>query len=282
MESFENFVEALQTKWSSGTPTLYGWQHIMFLLLMVAAVVLVCLFAKKLSDKQFRLIMLIMGCTLLVLEVGKQLVFAYKGDGTWDYDWAQFPFQFCSMPMYIMVIVGALKECKFRDYLCSFLATFGLFAGIIVMFYPSTVLSEMVFRFSQSMIHHASMVICGFIVIISGKVKFEHKTIFKAIAVFSVCVSMAFIINIVYHASGMTDKFNMFWIGPYCNSDLVVFDKIGSALNIGADHIHIGNFVFVLIYILAFSAAAYIVLLCEILGHKLACKGKSEVHDKIK
>lgn len=269
MEFFETFVEALQTKWSTGKPTLYGWQHLMFLGIMIVAIVLVCLFCKKLTDKQFRIIMLVMGCALLVLEVGKQLVFAYRGDGKWDYDWSQFPFQFCSMPMYIMVLVGCLKECRFRDYLCSFLATFGLFAGIIVMLYPSTVLSSMIFRFSQSMIHHSAMVVAGFIVIVSGRVKLEHKTIIKAIAVFSVCVFMAFIINIVYHASGMTDKFNMFWIGPYFNSDLVVFDKIGSALNIDADHLHIGNFVFLAIYILAFSLASYLILLIEMLVYNI-------------
>lgn len=274
MEYFEKFIEFLQTEWSTGKPTLYGWQHLMFLGIMMVAIVLVCLFGKKLTDKQFRIFMLVIGLTLIILEVFKQLVFAYRGDGEWKYFWKQFPFQFCSVPMYVMVLVGCLKECKFRDYLCSFLATFGLLAGLIVMFYPSTVLSSMVFRFSQSMIHHSAMVVAGFIVIVSGRVKFEHKTILKAMSVFAVCAVMAFLMNIIFRLCGNTDKFNMFWVGPYESSDLPVFDKIGEALNISANYLHIGNFVFLIIYILAFSLASYLILLGEILIHKAVDKNQ--------
>lgn len=272
MSWLDKFMVTIQAEWEK--PTLYGWKHLLFLAVMIGLVVLVCCSCRKISDTRFRGIMLGIGITLLVLEIFKQLIFAYDKDsgGIWKYDWKQFPFQFCSVPMYIMVIVGCLKECKFRDYLCSFLATFGLFAGIIVMLYPSTVLSTIIVRFCQSMIHHLAMVVGGFVVIVSGKVKLEHKTILKSTAVFCVVVCMAFLINIIFHLSGNTASFNMFYIGPFSDSDIPVFHQIGEKLNISADHIHLGNFAFLLIYIVGFTLAAYIILLIEMGMHKLLSK----------
>lgn len=268
MNALEKIIAFMQIEWQK--PTLYGWKHLMFLGLMAIAIVIIFKKCKKLTDKQFRIIMASFGGVLILLEIFKQLNFAFDSEtGVWEYAWKQFPFQFCSVPMYVMLLVGILKESKFRDYLCSFLATFGLFAGLIVMIYPSTVLSTIIFRFCQSMIHHIAMVLGGLIVVVSGRVKFEHKTILKGMSVFSVIVGMAFIMNIVFHMSGNTSSFNMFYIGPYSNSDIPVLKQIGIALNISADSIHIGNFAFLIIYIAGFSMAAYIILLIEIYIKKL-------------
>lgn len=219
--------------------------------------------------------MLTIGITLIILEILKQLNFSYDYEDGWEYNWKQFPFQFCSTPMYVILIVGCLKECKFRDYLCSFLATFGLFAGIVVMIYPSTVLSSIIFRFSQSMLHHIGMIMGAVVVIVSKKVKFEHTTMFKAIAVFSVVVTAAFLMNIIFHLSGNSSSFNMFYIGPYSDSDIPVLHQIGILLNISADKLHVGNFVFLIIYIIGFSLCSYIILLIEIYINKILSSNKS-------
>lgn len=269
MNWLEKFIALLQFEWEK--PTLYGWKHLIFLALMIVGIVVVCMTCKNLSEKQFKTTMLILGIVLLVLEVFKQLVFSYdSATNTWEYDWKQFPFQFCSTPMYIMFLVGLLKECKFRDYLCSFIATFGIFAGAIVMFYPSTVLSGVVFRFCQSMIHHTLMVIGGMIVVVSKKIKFEHKTILKSMAVFAILLVIAVIMNIVFHLSGNSSSFNMFYVGPFDSCDIPVLHDIGNSLNIDADHLHFGNFVFILLYFIAFSMAGYLILLLEIFINKKA------------
>lgn len=281
MNWFEKFMSILQYEWKS--PTLYGWKHLLFLAIMIGGIVIVCLTCKKLTEKQFRIIMIAFGSVLMVLEIFKQLVFAYKADtNTWEYDWKQFPFQFCSVPMYVMFLIGVLKDCRFRDYLCSFIATFGLFAGLAVMAFPSTVLSDIIFRFCQSMIHHSSMVVGATVVIVSKRVKFEHKTILKAMAVFATVMGIAVIMNIVFHLSGNTASFNMFYIGPYDSCDIPVFQQIGNALNIDANYLHLGNFVFILIYFLAFSLAGYLILLLLMLLNKISsskCIKKEIVSD---
>ena len=267
MNWFEKFIALLQFEWDK--PSLYGWKHLIFLALMIVGVVVVFVTCKNLSEKQFKILMLTLGIILLVLELFKQLVFSYdSATNTWEYDWKQFPFQFCSTPMYVMFLVGLLKECKFRDYLCSFLATFGIFAGVIVMFYPSTVLSAVAFRFCQSMIHHSLMVIGGMIVVVSKKIKFEHKTILKSMLVFAIFLVIAVIMNIVFHLSGNSASFNMFYVGPFDSCDIPVLHDIGNSLNIDADYLHLGNFIFILLYFIAFSIAGYLILLLEIFINK--------------
>lgn len=264
MNTLEKIVAFMQSEMQK--PTLFGGAHLFWLALTVLGIVAICLTCKKLSDKKFRMILLIVGASLLTLEVFKQLNFAYDAEtDVWDYYWKQFPFQFCSVPMYVMVAVACLKEGKVRDCLCAFLATFGLFAGMIVMVYPATVLSEIIFRFSQSMAHHSAMLIVGVLMFVSGKVKIEHKTILKALPVFATCVVLAFTMNIIHHASGNTDSFNMFYIGPYDDCDIPILDKIGEALKIESEKLHIGNFAFVFIYIVGFSIAAYVILLFAML-----------------
>ena len=279
MNWFEKIIAFMQSEMPK--PTLFGWVHLVWIAVAIGLIVLVCFKCRNLTEKQFRIILLVVGCVLIVFEIFKQLNFAYDAaTDTWDYEWKQFPFQFCSVPMYVMLFAAALKEGKLRDYLCSFLATFGLFAGLIVLLYPATVLSPVVFRFSQSMIHHIALLVIGVIMFVSGKVKIEHKTILKAIAVFAVCVAIAFVMNVVYHATGNPDSFNMFYIGPHSKSDLPVFADIGKALHIEYDHVHFGNFVFALLYIIAFSIAAYIVLLTAMLIRKIYTKIQTRKENK--
>lgn len=142
------------------------------------------------------------------------------------------------------------------------------------MIYPSTLLSDMIFRFCQSMIHHLVMVVAGVIVIVSGKAKLEHKTILKAIPVFAVLVYTAFTMNIIFHTTGNTASFNMFYIGPFSNSDMPVFKQIGQALNIASDTIHFGNFAFLFIYVIGFSLASYILFLIPLIIKKIMARKK--------
>jgi len=80
------------------------------------------------NDKQDKNILLVCSIIMLAFEVYKQLVFTVEKD-VWDYQWYVFPFQFCSVPMYVAFITAFLKPGKVKNAMYNFLGTFGLFVG---------------------------------------------------------------------------------------------------------------------------------------------------------
>ena len=53
------FVAFMQTEIAK--PTLFGWNHLLWLAVAIIGIVVVCLTCRKLTDKQFRIILLSVG-----------------------------------------------------------------------------------------------------------------------------------------------------------------------------------------------------------------------------
>lgn len=249
MDFFASVLRILDA--SMPTPSAYGWFHLMWIGITVVAAVLLCKY--KPNPKKT---LLAVAITVLVLEVYKQInyTFSYEGGITADYQWYAFPFQFCSTPMYVGLLAGLTKPGKFHDALCAYLATFAVFAGAAVMAIPGDVFISTIGINVQTMICHGSMVFIGVYLLQSGYVKLEHKTILKAAPVFAVCVAMAAVMNEIAYCTGLleTESFNMFYISPHCEPHLLVYSSVQEAV----------AFPWCLVlYILGFTAAAYIVLL---------------------
>ena len=84
--------------------------------------------------------------------------------------------------------------------------------------------------------------------------KAEHKTILKAIPVFAVCVSIAVILNEVMVLSGIVgdETFNMFYVSRHFDCTLPIYSLVHNSVPFPVN---------LLIYILGFSIAAYVMLL---------------------
>ena len=259
MEEILRFLDARMTQ-----PVPYGWFHILSLVLTAAVTVLLCRFGKN-WDK--RKVVLNTAILVAILEVYKQInfSFSYQDGITFDYQWYAFPFQFCSTPMYIGLLAGLWKRGKVHDAACAYLATYAVFAGVCVMLYPVTVFVPQIGINIQTMICHGSMIVIGVYLLYTGYVKPAHKTILKAIPVFVVCVGMAVVMNEIAHASGLLERetFDMFFISPYGTPSLPVYSLVQNVV----------AFPWCLvIYILGFSLAAYIMLLLAMGIAKLAKK----------
>lgn len=267
MNWFEQILAGLDGKME--TPTAFGWFHLMCWFLVIVITVFLCMFAVKLRHnkeqlaKYTRIVVLTFGILVILLEVYKQLNFSFtpsEDGGTWKYQWYAFPFQFCSTPMYVALVAGCVKKGKFQEFLYSYLATFALFAGLCVMFYPGDVFVSTTGINIQTMVCHGGMVVMGVFLWFSGQVKFEWKTILKALSVFCVLVTMALIMNIIFHSTGKTDTFNMFFISPYLPCTLPILSMIFDAVPYP---------IFLLIYIIGFTLAAFIMLACAMGINKL-------------
>ena len=253
-------------------PQIYGWFHILWLVITVVSTVLLCRWGKKASHRQVCNIVLAVAVIVAVLEIYKQVnyTFSVMEDGSIraDYQWYAFPFQFCSTPMYVGLLAGVIRKGKVHQALCAFLSSYAIFAGVCVMLYPADVFIQTIGINIQTMICHGSMITVGVYLLYSGHVKAEHKTILKAVPVFATGVALAAVMNEIAYASGLleSETFNMFFISPHCDPSLPVYSLVQQ---------HVPYPWCLIIYILAFSLAAYIILLLAIGAKRLSNNKKT-------
>lgn len=264
MTFWQSFLALLDS--SMETPQPYGWFHLLWFVLSFVALIPLLRYPKKQDGAHIRRVVLITALVVIVLEIYKQInySFSYEDGIAFDYQWYAFPFQFCSTPMYIGLLAGLTKKGRIHESLCAYLATYAMFAGVAVMFYPTTVFIDTIGINIQTMICHGSMITIGIYLLATGYVPLKHKTILKALPVFAVCVTLAVVFNEIAHQTGLleTETFNMFFISPYCDPSLPVYSLIQGVVPFP---------LCLILYVLGFTAAGYILLL---LGMGIAALSK--------
>lgn len=254
MDFFAKILELFDLKMK--TPTLFGWFHVLWLLITAATAVLLCVTHKKDDTEHAKRVVIATTVTVILFEIYKQInySFSYSDGIKFDYQWYAFPFQFCSMPMYIGALTAVFRKGKIHKSLMAFLATYAVFAGICVMIYPNDVFIDIIGINIQTMICHGSMIALGVYLFVSGTVELSHKTFLRAFPVFACCICVAMILNEIAYASGLLarETFNMFFISPHCEGTLPVYSLVQRVV----------PFPFcVIIYFAIFSLAAYVILL---------------------
>lgn len=253
-------------------PTIYGWFHLLFIAITVAATIFLCKKFKNPSEKTTRKILFVFAVISIVLEIYKQINYTFTYDGQkiiTDFQWYAFPFQFCSTPMYVALLAVFIKQKRVHMALCAYLATFSTFAGLCVYAYPEQVFISTIGINIQTMVCHGAMIVIGIWLLYCGYVKSKHKTIVPAIAVFGIMIVIATVMNEIANSNGLLERetFNMFYISPHCEPSLPVYSLVQGVV----------PYPFCLIiYLLAFSAAAYIILLISMLIIKLRRKKEAE------
>lgn len=252
MEFLRSLLKLLDTEMER--PTSYGWYHVLCLLICAACVVWAVVCGRNAKEKTVRRIVLVTSLVVIALEVYKQINYTFgDGSGAPSYQWYAFPFQFCSTPMYVGLLAGLTKKGKLHDSLCAYLATYAVFAGVCVMVYPNDVFIRTVGINIQTMICHGSMPVIGALLLASGHVRLEKRTILKALPVFLSCVGIAAVLNEVAYFTGILEEhtFNMFFISPHCAPSLAVYSTVQEILPFP---------LCLIVYVLGFTAAAFVML----------------------
>lgn len=264
MNAFETFIYFFQKP--SATPTIFGWYHIVCLIVMIALITLIFIFRHKITQKGVKYTVLTVGLLLLIFEIIKQLVYSFSWNNatqtaSWSYQWYAFPFQFCSTPMYLMILAGLCKKGKLQNALYAYLATFALFGGLAVMIYPGDVFSSTLYINFQTMFWHGSMTVIGFLLWATKSVECKQKSTLKASFVFLAVLSLAMLSNYIWKwAGGIStgQTFNMFYISPFYPCTLPLLSII---------YTKVPYIVFLLSYILGFILVSYIIVLIAIAIH---------------
>jgi len=225
-----------------------SWFHYLSLVLVVIAIIFLTKMFKHANQKQTKSIILVIGVILIGFEIYKQIIFSYSND--WHYRWYAFPFQFCSTVMFASLVVGLSKNKQLNETMISFLATFSLFAGIAVMFYPGDVFVDTIGINIQTMVHHGLMAALGVSLIFSKKVSLSAETLFKGLLPMAFFWMVAILLNgIVNNYYPNIGVFNMFLINPRYHTSLPILSMIQPKVSAP---------VFQMIYLLGITFVSYI------------------------
>lgn len=278
-------LEILKYKFPNGTPQSYGLFHILCILVILTGVVLFTVFFKDADDKKFRKMLLVVWLVLIFIELYKE--FTYRHDWHFDengklinvtYTWSLFPFQFCSTSFYTLPLVIFLPNGKVRNAVMAYISTFVMFAGLLVTFVPNDVFVPQIGICIQTMIQHGLQLAIGILITVRNREKLVDfrsilKYLYPGIIVFACMASIAISLNeIVYHtniANGET--FNMFFISKHYPCTLLILSGIYSMVPYG---------VFLVIYLVGFTLVAFIMIMSQIGGIKLASYIKSKKNAK--
>jgi len=272
MNFFEKIIYALQGTMT--TPTNYGIFHLCSILLVVIATILLCVFMRNASDKAFRRLVLISWIVIAILEIYKQIVFSFNyedGKVIWDFQWYAFPFQFCSMQLYLLPFVVFLKDGKIRNAIIAFLATFSLFGGLAVYAYPNDVFISTIGINIQTMIHHGLQIVLGIFFIAYYRKKINIKFFWPSIIVFAACIAVAIILNAIV-PTFTTETFNMFFVSPLYDCTLPILNMI---------YPKIPYILFLALYMFGFCLIAFIIHIIAYSILKVCLKKSRKENEKL-
>lgn len=190
----------------------FGTFHLVCLGICVIAAVVTGFMAWRYADACLtdRLVFAF-GVIFLLLEWYKQADYnCVNGGGT--YDFTVFPFQFCSLPLYICPIAPMLGR-RAKHTLYCFLALFGTVGGYLVMAYPNLPASPILCV--HTMLWHTLMILLGVWLLIGTSCgKSFVRDYLPAAGVFLAVFGAATVLNVLL--SGCSDgRINLFYMSPY-------------------------------------------------------------------
>lgn len=255
MNWFEKILYFLQGEMTE--PLAFGWFHLLWIFITIVCLIVLFLLRKKYNDKQLKTVLAIYGIVSLILEVLKQLIWAFNYDPitglvTWQYEWYAAPFQLCTTPIYVSILCLFLKKNSFRNALLSYLAFFTILGGITTILIPdSCLVSDILVNIHTMYLHCGSFVISVYL-LMNGEIQIKYKNLLNALCVFLLLAFIANWLNIIVYNSGILngDTFNMFYISPYFISGLPVYDIIQQ---------NVPYLLYLLIYIISIFLGANII-----------------------
>ncbi|MBQ7346156.1 MAG: YwaF family protein [Oscillospiraceae bacterium] len=150
--------------------TLFSPLHWVVAACLVALVVGLCLWVRKVPEERLKKIYTVLWAFMVVLEIGKICWEACAGK-TVRFEWTGvLPLYPCSVFMYVMPF-AIWGSGYVRKAVCGYVCTLGLLGGAINFVYPANVLnnySAISFAGVQTLFYHGALVFCAVSMLISG------------------------------------------------------------------------------------------------------------------
>lgn len=191
------------------------------------------------------------GICLFISELLKQLLLTFAVNGG-SYYWWYFPFQLCSIPMYLMLLLPFVCP-NVQEIFLLFLSTFGLLGGIAAFADTSGLKYSLPLLTVHSYIWHFILILVGIYAgcTLSKQVRFPFSlsAFGKDVLVYLSCCLFAECINLSFDSLG---TINMFYIHPDYPMQQILFRDIANTISDSAA---------ILLYIFATICGAFLLFL---------------------
>lgn len=220
-----NFLDAFMHSVSAEMtpPPAYGSFHIALIIVGLSLCIALAYLCRRFDDKKNKILLLSFAGVLIASEIFKQ-TFLYFTAEVHAVSWGEFPFQMCSMPMYLCPIAVFCKNERVKRALYGFMMCFNLLGGFAGVFEPSGVFLEQVPLTVHAVAWHYSLVFLGFYIVFSHRAGKTVQDYFDIVKLFGFLCFIAFFINTLLGITTGADV-NMFFVGP-APTTIIVFNTI--------------------------------------------------------
>lgn len=181
-------------------------------------------FSKETQDR----ILFGIGLILLLGELYKQL-FLYYCINNGAYDWWYFPFQLCSLPMYLCLIQYVLPDSPLKTDIFTFMQDFHLLGGIAALTVPDGFSGIHWSLTLHGYVWHVLLIAISLLLFFGKRTDCSRRGFLRTLPTFAVCCCIALIINVSAPGDGIID---MFYISPYHPSTQPVFHELSLLIGI--------------------------------------------------
>lgn len=186
-------------------------------------------FRSSLSERQSDRVLFFCGVFLAVCEIYKQ-IFLYVAIYHEHYNWWFFPFQLCSLPMYLCLIFPFLKNRPLKTSIATFMQDFNLLGGIAALAVPEGFRGIHWTLTLHGYVWHILLILIGIWIFLNGKSDLSRRGFLRTLPIFALSCLIATLINIFAPGHGEAD---MFYISPYYPTTQIVFHDL--ALKFGIE-----------------------------------------------
>lgn len=243
------------TSWPMTPPILYGPFHLIAAFGGSAIAILAawrfssinnCKTNNRDNRRSFDQIMLVSGVILLIGELYKQLMNFYIVNNH-AYDWWIFPFQLCSLPLYLCPLLILIHNEKRHRILCTFLLDFNMMGAVATFIDPSGIFHPYWMLTLHGILWHLMLIFVGFVIIFSHEADLTTRGFLRTLPLFAFFCLAAEVLNGILHRFSAA---NLFYISPWEMSTQLLFGDIDRIL---------GRPIGILLYILAMAAGAWLI-----------------------
>ena len=235
------------------SPEMYGDLHLALIVLAAALNIVVYRFIRKRPEDFLLRLLRALGLFMIAAEIFKQW-FCYTYIYGEVISFRYFPWQLCSMAMYLSFAAGYLKG-RARESALVYLSTFSLLGAVMALASPAGMLLDHAVFTLHSFAYHA-LIISESMIAVAILRKGKRPSFSSSLPLFGLTVVIAMIINVLsrYLVNDPGREADMFYINPFYPTTQPVFRSIA---------LKFGNVTEAIIYLLCVILAAYLIFLAE-------------------